>query len=72
MVMRILDPVHTSGNGHIARGREIQPFLVRYGAPDVFLSGNQHDPGLNRVPHRESASFTSLRYLHFLVRPTAP
>lgn len=38
--MKILYAVQATGNGHIARAKELLPFLSRYGKVDVFLSGN--------------------------------
>ena len=38
--MKILYAVQATGNGHIARAKELVPFLRRYGSVDVFLSGS--------------------------------
>jgi uncharacterized protein (TIGR00661 family) len=38
--MKILYAVQATGNGHIARAKEILPYLRRYGSVDVFLSGS--------------------------------
>lgn len=38
--MRILYSIQATGNGHIARAREIMPYLQQYGEVDVFLSGS--------------------------------
>jgi uncharacterized protein (TIGR00661 family) len=41
--MKILYAVQATGNGHIARAIEILPYLRKYGAVDIFLSGsNSH------------------------------
>ena len=41
--MKIFYAVQATGNGHIARAKELVPFLQRYGQVDVFLSGsNSH------------------------------
>jgi len=43
--MKIFYAVQATGNGHIARAKEIMPFLSQYGEVDVFLSGsNCHLP----------------------------
>jgi uncharacterized protein (TIGR00661 family) len=43
--MKILYAVQATGNGHIARAKEILPYLKKYGEVDVFLSGsNCHLP----------------------------
>lgn len=43
--MKIFYAVQATGNGHIARAKEIMPFLSQYGDVDVFLSGsNCHLP----------------------------
>lgn len=38
--MKIFYAVQATGNGHIARAKELIPFLQRYGQVDVFLSGS--------------------------------
>lgn len=38
--MKIFYAVQATGNGHIARAKELVPYLQRYGRVDVFLSGN--------------------------------
>ncbi len=38
--MKIFYAVQATGNGHIARAKELIPYLQRYGQVDVFLSGN--------------------------------
>lgn len=43
--MKILYSVQATGNGHIARAKEILPYLKKYGEVDIFLSGsNCHLP----------------------------
>lgn len=43
--MKIFYAVQATGNGHIARAKEIMPYLSQYGEVDVFLSGsNCHLP----------------------------
>jgi uncharacterized protein (TIGR00661 family) len=43
--MKILYAVQATGNGHIARAKEILPYLKNYGEVDIFLSGsNCHLP----------------------------
>lgn len=43
--MKILYSVQATGNGHIARAKEIFPYLKKYGEVDIFLSGsNCHLP----------------------------
>lgn len=38
--MKIFYAVQATGNGHISRAMELLPYLQRYGAVDIFLSGN--------------------------------
>ncbi len=38
--MKILYAVQATGNGHIARAKELLPYLEQYGTVDVFLSGS--------------------------------
>jgi uncharacterized protein (TIGR00661 family) len=38
--MKILYAVQATGNGHISRAMELMPHLTRFGAVDIFLSGN--------------------------------
>lgn len=35
--------MQATGNGHIARAKELMPYLQQYGDVDVFLSGNNSD-----------------------------
>src|SRR5882757_10641408 len=37
--MKIFYAVQATGNGHISRAMELLPYLQRYGAVDIFLSG---------------------------------
>lgn len=67
--MKIFYAVQASGNGHIARAREILPYLKRYGTVDVFLSGHNHDLDLEETRFRSKG--ISLMYnqsggLHYL------
>ncbi|PZP43893.1 MAG: glycosyl transferase [Pseudopedobacter saltans] len=45
--MKIFYAVQATGNGHIARVRELIPYLKKYGTVDIFLSGENCslDPG---------------------------
>ena len=45
--MKIFYAVQATGNGHIARVRELIPYLKKYGSVDIFLSGENCslDPG---------------------------
>lgn len=59
--MKILYGIQGTGNGHIARAKEILPILKKYANVDVILSGNQSqlDPGFE-VNHRsEGLTFKS-------------
>ncbi len=38
--MKIFYAVQATGNGHIARAKELVPYLQRYGQVDIFLSGS--------------------------------
>lgn len=38
--MKILYAIQATGNGHISRAMELMPHLKKYGAVDVFLSGD--------------------------------
>ena len=38
--MKIFYAVQATGNGHIARAKELIPYLQKFGTVDVFLSGN--------------------------------
>jgi uncharacterized protein (TIGR00661 family) len=41
--MKILYAIQGTGNGHVARAREIVPALMRYCKPDILISGIQSD-----------------------------
>lgn len=41
--MRVLYAIQATGNGHVARARNILPILARYAQVDVLLSGVQSD-----------------------------
>ncbi|WP_447641811.1 MULTISPECIES: glycosyltransferase family protein [Chitinophagaceae] len=47
--MKIFYAVQATGNGHIARVKELIPYLRKYGSVDVFLSGENCslDPGFD-------------------------
>ncbi len=47
---KILYAVQGTGNGHVARAREIIPILQQYGNVDVLLSGNQSEVNLPIEP----------------------
>ncbi|MHB1921727.1 MAG: glycosyltransferase family protein [Chitinophagaceae bacterium] len=67
--MKILYAVQASGNGHIARAREIIPCLKKFGAVDIFLSGCNHDLDLDEVRYRSrglSLHYNKTGGLHYL------
>lgn len=76
--MKILYSVPASGNGHIARAREILPYLKKYGTVDVFLCGCYYDLNLEETRYRNRGMSLfynrsgGLNYLKSLVsvRPT--
>jgi uncharacterized protein (TIGR00661 family) len=41
--MKILYAIQGTGNGHLARARDVYPELVKYGDTDILISGNQVD-----------------------------
>ncbi|WP_417602492.1 glycosyltransferase family protein [Owenweeksia hongkongensis] len=47
---KILYAVQGTGNGHVARAREVIPILQQYGDVDVLLSGNQSEVNLPIKP----------------------
>lgn len=57
--MKILYALQGTGNGHVARSREIIPLLKQYGEVDVFISGTQVDfgPGCDVAFHKYGLSF---------------
>ena len=42
--MKILYSVQATGNGHIARAKEILPYLKKYGEVDALISENGTQP----------------------------
>ena len=59
--MKIFYAVQATGNGHIARAKELVPFLQRYGQVDVFLSGNNSNLKVN-LPVKYQSNGVSLFY----------
>jgi uncharacterized protein (TIGR00661 family) len=59
--MKILYGIQGTGNGHVARAREILPILNKYADVDVILSGNQSqiDPGFHVNYRSEGLTFKS-------------
>ena len=59
--MRILYGIQGTGNGHVARAREILPILNKHAHVDVILSGNQSqiDLGFDVNYHSEGLTFKS-------------
>lgn len=57
-VPKILYAVQGTGNGHVARAREIIPILQKYGEVDVVLSGDQSDVNLPVEPRFRSKGLT--------------
>lgn len=59
--MKILYSIQATGNGHIARAIELLPFLQKYGAVDVFLSGSNSSLNFN-LPVKYRSKGLSLFY----------
>lgn len=59
--MKILYAVQATGNGHIARAKELIPYLQRYGQVDVFLSGNNSNLKVD-LPVKYQSKGVSLFY----------
>ena len=57
--MKILYALQGTGNGHVARSREIIPILQKYGQVDVLISGTQIDlqPPCEVTYHKYGLSF---------------
>ena len=55
---KILYAIQGTGNGHVARAREIIPLLQKYGALDVVLSGDQSEVALPVMPKYRSKGLT--------------
>lgn len=58
IVPKILYAVQGTGNGHVARAREIIPILQKYGDVDVVLSGDQSEVNLPVEPKYRSKGLT--------------
>lgn len=56
--LKILYAVQGTGNGHVARAREIIPILQKYGNVDVVLSGDQSEVNLPVEPKYRSKGLT--------------
>lgn len=56
--LKILYAVQGTGNGHVARAREIIPILQKYGELDVVLSGDQSQVKLPVEPKFRSKGLT--------------
>jgi len=59
--MKIFYAVQATGNGHIARAKELIPYLQSYGQVDVFLSGNNSNLKVN-LPVKYQSNGVSLFY----------
>jgi hypothetical protein len=59
--MKIFYAVQATGNGHIARAKELVPYLQRYGQVDVFLSGNNSNLKVD-LPVKYQSNGVSLFY----------
>lgn len=57
---RILYAIQGTGNGHVARAREIVPILQKYGALDLLLSGDQSEVALDQPIRYQLKGFTFL------------
>lgn len=57
--MKIFYAIQATGNGHIARAKELIPYLQKYGQVDTFLSGdNSHlQPGFDITYRSKGLSF---------------
>ena len=56
--LKILYAVQGTGNGHVARAREIIPILQKFGKVDVVLSGDQSEVDLPVSPKYRSKGLT--------------
>lgn len=61
--MKILYAVQATGNGHIARAKELLPYLEQYGNVDVFLSGSNSNLPVP-LPVKYKSKGVSLFYGH--------
>ena len=59
--MKILYSVQATGNGHISRAMELLPYLEKYGAVDLFLSGGNSSLSLD-APIKYRSKGLSLFY----------
>lgn len=59
--MKILYAIQATGNGHISRAMELLPFLQKFGAVDIFLSGANSTLTLN-APIKYRSNGLSLFY----------
>lgn len=59
--MKIFYAVQATGNGHIARAKELIPYLQRYGQVDVFLSGSNSNLKVD-LPVKYQSKGVSLFY----------
>jgi len=59
--MKIFYAVQATGNGHIARAKELIPYIQRYGQVDVFLSGNNSNLKVD-LPVKYQSNGVSLFY----------
>ena len=56
--LQILYAIQGTGNGHVARAREIIPILQKYGRVEVVLSGDQSEVELPVAPRYRSKGLT--------------
>lgn len=56
--LRILYAIQGTGNGHVARAREIIPILQEFGQLDIVLSGDQSEVALPVEPRYRSKGLT--------------
>lgn len=57
---RILYAIQGTGNGHVARAREIIPILLKYGDLDILLSGDQSQVDLGHPIKYQAKGLTFL------------
>lgn len=57
-MFRILYAIQGTGNGHVARAREIIPILQQYGEVDIFLAGDQSNVKLPAAVRYKSKGLT--------------
>ncbi|MDZ7849152.1 MAG: glycosyltransferase family protein [Owenweeksia sp.] len=61
---KILYALQGTGNGHVARARELIPLLQKYGKLDVLLSGDQSEVSLPVQPKYRSKGLTFIYNRH--------